>query len=136
MTFLAGKRVAVWGSHPRALTPLEHCLESQGARTERVGSLEEVLAVLRTEDMDLVVAQLCQGFAHPLELLTWLGKEPSAPPVLIVAGAMDVSLYLEAMRRGAFDCIGLPLNETELLRIVSGALEAQNARVTPGGESR
>jgi DNA-binding NtrC family response regulator len=136
MRLLAGKRVLLWGSHPRALGALECSLENQGARTEKVGSLEQALAVLRGEDVDLMVAQLCEGFAHPLELLTCLGEEPSAPPVLMVAGAMDVSLYLEAMRRGAFDCIGLPLNEMELLRIVSRALEAQGARVTSGGGSR
>jgi FixJ family two-component response regulator len=44
---------------------------------------------------------------------------------------LDVDLYLEAMRRGAFDCISLPLEEREFARIVSRALLENPVRMAP-----
>ena len=54
--------------------------------------------------------------------------------MLIVTAWSEVNLYLEAMRRGAFDCVGLPLDSHELARIVARALESRCARsVAEGG---
>lgn len=70
----------------------------------------------------------------PLELLSRLQRVLAPPPVLIVTDKLDAHLYLEAMRRSAFDCLGLPLNEGELDRIVSRALAARSLKTASAGE--
>ncbi len=133
MNFLSGCRVILWGPQDNAVELLGENLVCRGFQVQTVGSLEELNNALAEQDVDLIVARLCRCFAEPLELLGRLQGAPSAPPVLIVTEGPDVHLYLEAMRRGAFDCVALPLNQQELLRIVKCALETRLLQASAGG---
>ena len=134
MNSLAGNRVVLWGAPQEDLNALGKSLARRGFLVQGVDSLEQLRSIIRGQDVDLIAARLCRCFERPLlELLRWLQNVPAAPQVLTVADAMDVDLYLEAMRRGAFDCVGLPLNENELERIVSQALETRHLRAAAGG---
>ncbi len=132
MSCLMG-RVVLWGARVSELEELGRSLARLGLQVRQVDSIEAVRAAIRNREADLVIAPLCGCFCQPLEMLDWLGQEPAAPPVLIVTGAVDIHLYLEAMRRGAFDCVGLPLNENEVERIVSQALQARHRQAAAGG---
>ncbi len=132
MNYFAG-RVVLWKAPQDGLDELGKSLARLGFQVQEVDSLEDVRAAIQDHDADLVVTRLCGCFRRPLELLAWLEQVPWAPPVLIVTGGVDVPLYLEAMRRGAFDCVGLPLNENELARIVTRALEARQMQTAAGG---
>jgi len=127
-------RVVVWGDPGNGLEVLRQKLSDLGLEVHPVASFEDARAAIHSETVELVVSWLGGGFVEPLELLTWLQTRPAAPPVLIVAAWPEVDLYLEAMRRGAFDCVGLPLDSHELARIVARALESCCARsVAEGG---
>jgi DNA-binding NtrC family response regulator len=126
-------RVVLWKAPQDVLDELGKSLARFGFQVHEVDSLEDVRAAIQGHDTDLVVTRLCGCFRRPLELLAWLEHVPSASPVLIVTAGVDVPLYLEAMRRGAFDCVGLPLNENELVRIVTRALEARHMQAAAGG---
>ena len=130
---LSGYRVVLWGPEDNALELLGENLVCQGCRVHTVGLLEELSNVLEEQDVDLIVARLGRCFAEPLELLGRLQGAPSAPPVLIATEGPDIHLYLEAMQRGAFDCVALPLNSHELIRIVTHALEARALQASVGG---
>ena len=134
MKTMAGHQVVLWGLLEGGLNGVEQSLVRQGCLVHRVESLEELFAVMHTHSVDLVVVRLCRCRERPLrELLRWSRESPSAPLVLIVADALDMDLYLDAMRRGAFDCVGLPLDESELLRIVSRALDARHLQGASAG---
>ncbi len=133
MNTLPDYRVVLWGPEANALELLRENLVCQGFRVRTAGSLDDLSGVIEAGDVDLIVARLCRCFAEPLELLGRLQGAPSAPPVLIVTEGPDIHLYLEAMRRGAFDCVALPLDSHELIRIVTRALEARALQVTVGG---
>ncbi len=120
-------RVLIWGPAKSEAAALTELLVREGFRAVYAESLEDAEAIVRAGQVDLVFARLAPDFDAPLELLTRLQAAPSAPPVLIVTEGSNVKLYLEAMRRGAFDCVGLPLLENEVLRIVSLAGEARDA---------
>lgn len=136
MNSLVGKRVLLWGAPQNGLDELYPNLAELGLQVRAVHSIEEVREAIRGQRADLIVARLCGCFQSALELLAWLQQAPSAPPVLIVTGGVDVHLYLEAMRRGAFDCVGLPLNQAELVRLVIRALESESADVATAGNRR
>ena len=127
-------RVVVWGDPGNEFEVLRQKLSNLGLEVHPVASFEDARAAILAETADLVVSWLDGGFVEPLELLTWMQSRPAAPPVLIVTAWSEVDLYLEAMRRGAFDCVGLPLDSHELERIVALALEFRCARsVAEGG---
>ena len=137
MNPVEGHHVALWGPLEGDLHGVGGSLARQSCLVHQVESLEELFAVMHTHAVDLVVVRLCRCRERPLEeLLRWVWEAPSRPLVLIVADALDVDLYLEAMRRGAFDCVGLPLNENELIRIVGRALDARHLQFAAAGASR
>ncbi len=134
MNSLAGNRVMVWGGQQDDLNALRESLARQGCVVHEVKSTEQLRKFMEAHEVDLIVARMCRCLERPvLEVLRWMQDAPSPPPILIVVDALDVDLYLEAMRRGAFDCVGLPLNENELIRIVSHALEARHLHASAAG---
>jgi len=134
MNSLAGSRVVLWAAQQCDLNGLEGILGCEGCHVHVVGSLEELRAVTEGHDVDVILARVCPCIERPLqEMLRWVRSISSPPPVLIVADSLDVDLYLEAMQRGAFDCVGLPLNKDELIRIMTHALEARCLQVSAGG---
>lgn len=134
MNPLVGHRVLLEEPHG-ALSGVGEILERRGLLVRRVSTLEpgqhdagvwDGAELIPWDQVDLIVGRVCRCFDGPLKLLVWLQGVPDAPPVVIVCDELDFHLYLEAMRRGAFDCVGLPLNERELVRIVTRALEIRH----------
>ncbi len=124
----------MWGDGGSESKLIAQQLAGLGASVEQVRSLQEARAAVQAEGVDLLVGWLDGDFWKPLELLSWLQSQPASLPVVMVTASGDVHLYLEAMQRGAFDCIGLPLDAHEFERIVGCALEASRARtVLKGG---
>lgn len=151
MTSFCRNRVVLWSAHQNDLDALRESLVRRGLQVHVVKSLEpsadgtglsDGSTVVPLAEVNLIVARLCQCFTRPLDLISWLQEAPSPPPVLTVTEGEDVPLYLEAMGRGAFDCVPLPLNEREFIRIVARAFEArpvpeesaQQAEITMGGQ--
>jgi len=119
-----GKRVAIWTGDAELRSDLSRFLTNAGLRVLATDSREQVQSWITDGQAELVIADLSQTWLEPLDFLTWIRSQPSAPPVVIVSEEFHISLYLEAMRRGAFDGIGLPLSEPEVRRVVARALEA------------
>ena len=127
MRNLEGVRVTVW-SAPAAggeLAGVEKTLERLGCRLAAARTSAEVERMLTAKGVDLIVARVTSGFREPLEFLK--RRSQGLPPVLVVTTGNEVELYLEAMRAGAFDAVGLPLDEQELMRITTCALEEMHA---------
>jgi len=106
-------------------------LQLWGCRTQSVRTTDKLRDVLGAEPVDLIVAFVCRTSPLALQFFPSPERMGQLPPVLIVACSADVDLYLEAMKRGAFDCISLPLNEKEFSRIVSRALLEDPVRMAP-----
>ncbi len=133
MKGLARTRVALWSAHTSDLDAVGRNLSRRGFQIRPFDALDELRGAIERQEADLIVARLCRCSEGALELLAWLRDAPSAPPVVVATEGMNEQLYLEAMRRGAFDCVGLPLDENELMRIVSRALEAGHPQETFAG---
>lgn len=124
----------VWGEKQSEVRQLGETLTRLGFQARVTETMADVLDATWEHRADLIIARLSGCFPLPLQLLDSLEEFPSAPPVLIVTSGADVHLYLEAMRRGAFDCVGLPLQENELIRIVTRALETRQTVAVGGGQ--
>jgi DNA-binding NtrC family response regulator len=101
-----------------------------GCRALSVKTPDELFETLKAGPVDLIVAFVCRT-PLALQFFPSAGYTDDLPPVVVVACTADVDLYLEAMKRGAFDCVSLPINEKEFSRIVSRALLEKRARPTP-----
>jgi len=119
-------RVALWTGQCNDLPAIEDGLQRLGCHVMRADSFHDLLSVLRDEKPDLLIVSCFSA----RDVLRWLHSTPGGlgnaahVPVLTLASSLDVDLYLEAMQLGAFDCAGLPLDKTELGRLISRAVEA------------
>ena len=129
----SGKRAVLWAAEChfaqecRAdLFQAAATLTQRGCRVQAVFSRGELRGLLSELSPDLIVACVCGRSREPIDLLRQIrAEEAEFPPVLLMAGATDLPLYLEGMRNGAFDCLALPAKEGELARLVSKALGAR-----------
>jgi DNA-binding NtrC family response regulator len=133
---LKNKRVVLWidphtleSSDARNVAEVANVLVRWGCRVETVSSRPQLEKLLGTGRIDLVLSRVCASCLEPLELLAeWESRAaPGAahPPMVLLATAFDVPSYLEGMGRGAFDCVALPVEERELMRVVKQALRAR-----------
>jgi DNA-binding NtrC family response regulator len=127
-------RVALWAENPEDFDDVGKMLAGRGLCVFSTDSEERLRSWVLEGQVHLVITELSMTFRAPLDFLHWLKTQSSPPPVLVVAEGMHVPLYLEAMRRGAFDCVGQPLHENEVMRMVARALEASPALASARGE--
>ena len=122
MNSVMGARVALWTGAEENLGTVEKGLVEMGCSVHCVDSFEDLWRLVES-DIDLVVVN-CRSAA---EILFWMNGVRRAgqttPPVLTFATALDMEEYLHAMAMGAFDCVGLPVQDNELQRLVSRAME-------------
>jgi len=71
----------------------------------RVAWLEEGIALLRKEPFDVALLDLKLPDAEGLDTITQLQKAAPNVPILVLTGLEAEDLALQAMRRGAQDCL-------------------------------
>ena len=118
--------IVLWSECEDDLDQVRRALSAEGWSPRWAGNEAEVRESVTRGEAELVLIRLCGRDPGPFALLDWLSQQPGAPPSVLIADRIDVWDYLDAMRRGAFDCVELPLDESELVRIVSKALELRN----------
>jgi len=134
-----GKRIILWATpstrgplgtnRPQAddLSAVREVLTRLGCRVDVLTSEKQLHERMKTRPPDLVVARVCNKCEGALEKLVRPDEPRRRPPVVLLATSLDVPAYLEGMRRGAFDCVGLPLHEKEFIRILARALQVPAA---------
>lgn len=119
--------VAIFGD--RAEVPqLESVLKRYGCDLHRIANREEFFDVLEDSPVDLVLLILSKGHPERLALLKSKDASSDLPPVVVLTDCFDVDLYVEALRLGAFDGLGVPLDSKELLRVVHAAVAEGRSR--------
>jgi DNA-binding NtrC family response regulator len=101
-------------------------LEDDGYAVTTAQSGEQALRLARENDFDLVLTDYKMAGMDGLTLLSELLKiDPSIIVVMMTAHG-SVDSVKEALRGGAFDYLGKPVDRDELLRVVQSALERLN----------
>ncbi|HTG14703.1 MAG TPA: sigma-54 dependent transcriptional regulator [Blastocatellia bacterium] len=101
-------------------------LEADGYAVTTAQSGEQALRLAKENDFDLVLTDYKMAGMDGLTLLSELLKiDPSIIVVMMTAHG-SVDSVKEALRGGAFDYLGKPVDRDELLRVVQSALERLN----------
>lgn len=124
---VAGMKVALCAREIEEVQPLAQVLTGLGCNVQAAESTEELEELLEKQPIDVVLAHVCPSRLQFLEIL---GRR-EMPPVVPLLCHADSGLYLEALKRGAFDCVPLPVRESELVRVLQLAGERSKA-VTAG----
>jgi two-component system C4-dicarboxylate transport response regulator DctD len=101
-------------------------LQLAGYRVEAFGSAEQALARLVPDLPAVLVTDVKLPGIDGLELLVRALAVDAALPVILVTGHGDISMAVDAMRRGAYDFIEKPFAREELNDVVRRALEKRS----------
>jgi cyclic di-GMP phosphodiesterase len=105
-------------------------LRSDGYECVEAGSGAEALAILQNEDdFQLVVSDLVMPQLDGVGLMQQLKRRFPEMPVVLVTAVHDISVALDALRKGAYDYLLKPFEREQLLATVRRALETYRLRV-------
>jgi DNA-binding NtrC family response regulator len=108
---------------------LNSFLTSQGFDTVPVASGERALEVLRSQEFSMMISDVRMPGISGLETLRRARQEHAVLPVLLVTAYTDIREAVGAMRDGAVNYLGKPIDLDELLASVQRAMGM--AKATP-----
>jgi DNA-binding NtrC family response regulator len=115
---LKGATIALCAREPEELEPISAMLEQMGSVVRIAEGIEDLDELLGKEKIDVVLAHICPSRQEFMSVLDRQGL----PPVVPLLCHADRHLYLETLRRGAFDCVPLPMDKAEMERVLTLAL--------------
>jgi two-component system response regulator HydG len=118
--------ILVVDDEPELRRALSKLLTRNGYHVLTAGNGEEGLAVLRQEDVHLVLSDLQMPRMGGLDLLKAAQVVSPNTEFVIITGHGTIETAVGAMRAGAYDFIEKPFSVTTTLKVVRKALEKQN----------
>jgi two-component system response regulator HydG len=115
--------ILVVDDEPSMRTTLSILLKKEGYQVSQAGDGTEALKMLEQGQYDMVITDLKMEGIDGVELLRQVKAADPHTEVLIFTAYGTVTSAVEAMKLGAYDYIGKPFDEEELLLKVSRALE-------------
>ena len=98
------------------LTALEFRLKRQGFEVLKAEDGQKAVELVRSEDPDLIIADVMMPHVTGLELITFVRKELKKETPIIIISALELDeVVLEAFRLGASDFITKPFKPYELI---------------------
>jgi putative nucleotidyltransferase with HDIG domain len=99
-------------------------LESSGYAVGQAASVADAITQLQSDqNWSLVLTDLVMPGRNGIALLDHVTGRFPLIPVILVTGIQDISVALEAIRRGAYDYLPKPYQREQLLAIVKRSLE-------------
>jgi len=93
------------------------------------GSAEEALALLQTEEFDLVLSDIRMPGLSGLKMIPRVIEHAPETAIIMISGEGTIESAIEAMRAGAFDYITKPFDIRHVLVAVRRALEYRALRL-------
>jgi len=124
MTQLGHKgHILVVDDEPSMRTTLSILLKREGHRVSLASNGVEAVTMLAPGEYDMILTDLKMEGVDGIELLRHIKAVDSQAEVLIFTAYGTIASAVEAMKLGAYDYIGKPFDEEELLLKVARALE-------------
>jgi two-component system response regulator HydG len=116
-------RILVVDDEPSMRTTLSILLKREGYQVSLAASGQEALPMLAPGEYDMILTDLKMEGMDGIELLRHIKAVDPQAEVLIFTAYGTIASAVEAMRLGAYDYIGKPFDEEELLLKIARALE-------------
>jgi DNA-binding NtrC family response regulator len=107
---------------------LQTWLQTAGYETVTAGDGEQALNSLGQSTFDLALVDYLMPKMNGLNVLEQIAERRIPVGPLLLTAFHDLGLIVEAMRRGALDCMIKPTPAKNLLRVIDDSMERQWAR--------
>jgi two-component system response regulator FixJ len=104
---------------------LSYAVVSAGFASRVYASAEQFIAAPTPASPGCVVTDVRLPGMDGLELVTRLKAGDAPLPVVVISGAADIAMAVEAMKAGAADFLQKPFRTASLLEAVNGALDRE-----------
>jgi DNA-binding NtrC family response regulator len=121
-------RVFVVDDDPDVRSLLGRVLTKAGFTVAEAGSGAEAMAQLGREEFDVVLVDVKLPDASGLDILRSARDGDVDTEFVVLTGHADVETAVEAMRLGAYDFIGKPWRNAELVEVIGKAAEKKALR--------
>lgn len=102
---------------------LKTFLEKKGFVAQTAFTAKEGLSALASTDFGAVITDIRLPDSNGLELLQQLKESAPGIPVILITGYTEIRAAVQAIRAGAFDYVGKPINPDEMLHTLQQALK-------------
>jgi DNA-binding NtrC family response regulator len=89
---------------------------------------------LKNNDYDLLLLDMDMPEVSGLDILKFVKEKNIDIETIVLTGVEDVELAVSAMKLGAFDYLTKPVDNDQLLKIITTVLESRKARVAAAAE--
>ena len=120
-------RILIIDDDPQIRTVLHELLRRNYECTEAC-SAEDALALLRTEEFEIVLSDIMMGGISGLEMVPQVLRDSPNTVIVMISGEQTIESAIEAMRVGAFDYITKPFELRHVEAAVRRALEYHKLR--------
>lgn len=104
---------------------LSHFLARHQYKISESTTINNARKLLENTKFDLIFTDLRLPDGNGIDFLKYLKQVYPKVPVVLLTSYAEVSTAVQAMKQGAFDYISKPLNTTEVLEVISNALETK-----------
>jgi FixJ family two-component response regulator len=98
-------------------------LKSAGYEVKTFASAEEFRSQATLEGIGCIILDVRMKGMTGLELQECLGRHDCHMPIIFMTGHGDIPMSVQAIKKGAVDFLTKPFNDTELLSVISSALQ-------------
>ena len=134
-------KILVVDDSPPTLEVIQRNLEAAGYEVFTAPSVEEAIAFLEQNAVDLVITDIKMPKISGLELLKYVKENVKGTEIMIITGYPSIKGAVEAVKNGAENYLVKPFTDEELLSAVSKMLEklanrrAVEAKPLPGSHN-
>jgi putative nucleotidyltransferase with HDIG domain len=116
-------RILVVDDEAHVRSMIGSTLERSGYEVKLAASASEALEMLEQASYDLLLTDIVMQDVSGIALLEKVHAQFANLPVVMVTAIHDISVAIDAMRRGAYDYLLKPFEREQLLKTVERALE-------------
>jgi DNA-binding NtrC family response regulator len=124
-------RILIVDPDPILVEALDTVVGHHGFDTTSVPNADVALEILQDDAFDAVVTEHTLDGMSGLKLVSLLHSRLPRLPVIMLTASGNSSTVIEATKAGAYDYLGKPFNEKDLLRVLSEAIRGARMMSKP-----
>lgn len=107
---------------------LKTFLQKKGYEVENAFNAGEAEKVLKEQAFDIILTDIRLPDSDGLDILKSVKANSATTQVILMTGYTDIKTAVNAMKLGAFDYVGKPINPDEILFTIQQALKKRTAK--------
>lgn len=110
---------------------LQTFLKKKGFDVTNSFTGKEAVEIINKDDFDVVITDIRLPDSDGMEILKRVKEKDISTQVILMTGYTDIKTAVNAMKQGAFDYVGKPINPEELLNTINASLNKKAEKAYP-----